>query len=168
MWLQVQRLLFSLADLFFMFMALIAQTSFFKGAFFFFRFQNKLGHFGGPAFFIEGDHGKEGRERAFFTFGFQVFDFDDNDDLHGAVPDIDDLSRTDDKITDKNGQMEFHFVDPGGDDVGAGIAARCGIGGRVHQFDDLAAVDIAGDIGLVGHHDFTDNEPAFRGCFFQV
>ena len=149
-------------------MTFVAQASFFKGAFFFFRFQNKLGHFGGPAFFIEGDHGKEGRERAFFTFGFQVFDFDDNDDLHGAVPDIDDLSRTDDKITDKNGQMEFHFVDPGGDDVGAGIAARCGIGGRVHQFDDLAAVDIAGDIGLVGHHDFTDNEPAFRGCFFQV
>lgn len=50
MWLQVQRLLFLLADLFFMFMALIAQTSFFKGAFFFFGFQSQFWYFGGTAF----------------------------------------------------------------------------------------------------------------------
>ena len=167
MWLQVQRLLFLLADLFFMFMALIAQTSFFKSAFFFFCFQSQFWYFGGTAFFIKGDHGEESCQGAFFAFRFEVFDFDYDDDLHGAVADIDDLSRTDDKITDENGQMEFYFVDSGGDHIGTGIAARRGIGGRVHQFDDLAAVDIAGDIGLVGHHDFTDDEPAFRGCFFQ-
>ena len=36
-----------------------------------------------------------------------------------------------------------------------------------HQLDDLASVDIAGYIGLMRHHDFADDESAFRGCFFQ-
>ena len=70
MWLQVQRLLFLLADLFFMFMALIAQTSFFKGAFFFFCFQSQFWYFGGTAFFISAIKVKNNRYKQFFLFRF--------------------------------------------------------------------------------------------------
>ena len=156
-----------LADLFFMFMALIAQTSFFKGAFFFFCFQSQLWYFGGTAFFIKRYHSEECSQSPFFTFCFQVFDFYYYDYFHGAIADIDYLCCTDNQIADKNRQVEFYFVYPGCNNISTSLAACRSISRRIHQLDDLASVDIAGYIGLMRHHDLADDESAFRGCFFQ-
>lgn len=150
-----------------MLVAFITQASFFKGTLFVFCFQGQLGHFGGTSFFIKGDHGEKGGQSALFTFGLQIFYFDDNYYFHRAVANIDYLRRADDQVADKDGQVEFHFVYPGGYHVGPCVAAGRGVSGGVHQLDYFTAVDVAGDVSLMRHHDFADDESAFGRYFFH-
>ena len=109
---------------------------------------------------IKGNKGEVGRGNMAYFTGAHVFRLDPDTDLHGRVVCHIQAALESQQVTHMDGPMKVDPVNGGGDHIGSGIPGGNNKGGIVNELHDDPAIDIAGWVDVVGHHDMGNNGSA--------
>ena len=90
--------------------------------------------------------------------GADVLRFDTDADFHGSSAGVVDAGVKSHQVTDVYWLFKQDLIDRQGNAVVAAVTAGAGISDLVEQAQKFAAVDVAAEIGGVGHHQFGHDE----------
>ena len=102
---------------------------------------------------VKGNKSQVGRCNVTQFTGAHVLSLDPDTDLHGRAVGHVQAALEGQQVTNVDRAVKVNSFNRGSDHIGAGIAAGNDKGGVVNELHDNPAVDIAGRVGVVGHHD---------------
>jgi len=104
------------------------------------------------------DHGEVAAVGMAHFAGADVLSFNTDADFHGSSARVVDAGVESYQVADVYRLFKQDFIDRQGNAVVAAVTAGAGISDLVEQAQKFAAVDVAAEIGGVGHHQFGHDE----------